>query len=523
MSAIVGSDFGSAAPLSEQDREHLLHIPFTAAPRRLFGRLCVRLLSLTLALLPATACFAGEQAERAIAAVKQLLASGEVKPGTVIRLNLKQGNIAAFLGRDNELKNDWEKATGILLDAVVMPQLASREAIRKTPGIDITIARNHEYPDLLNEDLIEDLTPFLKRFGFTLAEDTHSGYMLLREQAYLGDRVVAIPADLDVQLIYLRKDLLEDPEERRRFRKTHGRDPAVPKTWQEYTELVRFFNRPQEGFYGALEPREKLTAWMYWLPRYAAFAAPGQYLFDSRMKPLIDSAAGIAATESWLATIPFSPPEINSDGKDYSYTLPYFLRGKGFSTLITPAGAKLANLDKSAIKGKLIAAPLPGRLDGDRLLRRSTIMYGNNLVLPRSGKNKELAFLYAMWQTDPDNSIRSVMVSGGFADPYRYNHLANEEIRKVYSPQALEALRAALPDTLPAGTGLPGDADYLAALGQQLSLAATGKQNAAEAMAKTARAWEAITEGLGRAQQIAYWEHFRKSFPRAVSAQRLAD
>ncbi len=493
-----------------------MRIPLTTAPRGLLGSFPARLLTLMLALLPAFSCLAGEQAERAVAAVKQLIASGEVEPGTVIRLSLKQGNIAAFMGRDNQLKNDWEEATGILLDAVVMPQLASREFIRKTQDVDITIARNHEYPDLVNEGLIEDLTPFLQRFKFSLPEDTNSGYMLLRQQAYLGEQVVAIPADLDVQLIYLRRDLLEDAEEGKRFHKAYGRRLAIPKTWKEYTELAGFFNRPLEGFYGALEPRERLTAWMYWFPRYAAFAAPGQYLFDEQMKPLIDSAAGVAATESWLATIPFSPPDVRGEGRDYSYTLPYFLRGKGFSTLITPAGGKLANLDQSAIKGKIIATPLPGHAIGNRIQRRSTLMYGNNLVLPRSGKNQALAFLFAMWQTDPDNSLRSVLVSGGFSDPYRYNHLGNAEIRKVYSPQVLDALRAALPATLPAGTGLPGDADYLAALGQQLWLAAAGSQSAEQAMARTAQEWEAITARLGRERQIAHWKIFRKNFPRVV-------
>lgn len=480
--------------------------------RRLFGGATLRPMALALALLASLPCPAGEQAERAIAAVRELVAAGEVKAGSVIRLSLKQGNIAAFMDRDNELRKEWEAATGILLDAIVMPQLASREFIRRTPDVDLTIARNHEYPDLMKEGLISDLTPLLQRFGFTLPEDEQSGYLLLREQAYLGNRIVAIPADLDVQLIYLRKDLLEDPEERRRFRQKHGRDLTVPETWQQYTDLVAFFHRPQEGFFGALEPRERLTAWMYWFPRYAAFAAPAQYLFDERMKPLIDSAAGIAATESWLATIPFSPPEITGEGRDYSYTLPLFLRGKGFATLITPAGAKIAGSDHSAIKGRFIAAPLPGHRHGGRLLRRSTLMYGNNLVVPRSSTNRELAFLYAMWHTDPDNSARSVLVGGGFADPYRYNHLSHPEIRQIYSEQALEALRAALPGTQPAGTGLPGDAEYLAALNHQLWLAATGRQNAAEAMAAAAREWEMITDRLGRERQQAHWRSFRRDF-----------
>jgi multiple sugar transport system substrate-binding protein len=463
-------------------------------------------------LLAAGAAHAGEQAERAIAAVKQLVARGEIKPDAVLKLRVKQGNIVSFLGRDYELQKEWEKQSGILIDASVMPQLDSLEFIRGSADIDLTIARSHEYPDLFHNGLIEDLTPLMQRFGFSLPDDANSGYILVRPQAYFGERLVAIPADLDVALLFLRRDLIEDPDNRAKFRDKHGRDLKVPTTWREYQQLVEFFHRPNEGLFGLSEPRERLTGWMYWLPRYLSAAAPNQYLFDDQMRPLLDSPAGIAATHNYVATVPYSPPQSLEEGKDYSYSLPFFLRGNAFATVLTTATAKLSSRDGSAIKDKFIAAPMPGQVVGNRLVRRTQFIYGNNLVVPASAPNKALGFLFAMWLTDPDNSARSV-AANGFADPYRYNSLRDERVRTMYTPQSLEVLHKELSITAPSGTGLPGDSEYLAALSTNLWLAASGKLTSKQAMAKTAREWELITERYGRAKQIAHWQAFKKLYP----------
>ncbi len=460
---------------------------------------------------------AAEQADKAIAAVKQLVSSGAVKPNTVLKLQVKQGNMVSFLGRDYELQKDWEKQTGILIDASVMPQLDSLEFIRRSTDVDLTIARNHEYPDLFEGRLIEDLTPLLERYGFSLPDDPASGYMLLKHQAYFGDRIVAIPADLDVALLFVRRDLLEDAANRARFRDKHGGELKAPRTWREYQQLVEFFHRPEEGFFGSAEPREKLTGWMYWLPRYLSAAAPNQYLFDEQMKPLVNSPAGVAATESYIATVPYSPPQSLEEGKDYSYSLPFFIRGKAFATVLTMATAKISSREGSAIKDKIMALPTPGQVVGKRLVRRTQIIYGNNLVVPANAPNKALGFLLAMWLTDPGNSARSV-AANGFTDPYRYINLRDERVRAMYTPQAIEILQGELPVTAPSGTGLPGDNDYLAALSNNIWLAAGKQLTPKDAMDRTAREWDAITERHGRARQIAHWQAFRKLYPVATEA-----
>lgn len=464
---------------------------------------------------------AAEQADRAVAAVKQLVATGALPAGAALRLTVKQGNLASFLGENEQLKADWERATGTEIDARIMPQLASRAFIQDDDTVDLTIARSNETPDLVSEGLIMPLSPLIERFGFVLPDTPPDGFVHVRQQALFNGQVVAIPADGDAALLFLRRDMMEDPAQQASFLARFGRTLAPPRTWAEYQDLVAFFDRPAEGFYGALEPRDTLTGWMYWMPRFLAHAQVGQHLFDEAMRPTIDSPEGIAATESYLATLAHSPAGVLKQGNDYSFTLPLFLSGKGFSTIITVAAAKLANTRTSPVYGKVMAVPMPGRVVAGQTVPHPTLIYGNNLVIPARAKHKTLAFLFAMWLTDPDISARSVGVAGGFTDPYRYHHFDDPRIRAVYGEAFLDAAKAQLPYVAPAGTGLPGDAAYLEALSENLSVAAHGRQSAAAAMHNTARQWEAITEQRGRRAQVAHWQRYRAALP-ASASPRLA-
>jgi multiple sugar transport system substrate-binding protein len=329
---------------------------------------------------------------------------------------------------------------------------------------------------------------------------------------WLASRLLAIPADLDVALLFLRRDLLDNEDNRTQFRARYGRELAPPATWEEYRQLAEFFHRPKDGFYGAGEPRERHTAWMYWLPRYLSASGGGTVFFDARMRPQLLTVAGIAATESFIATVPFSPPQVLEDGKDFNYTLPLFIRGNTFSTILTVATAKIANREGSAIRGRFMAVPMPGFVNEGKLQRHTAFIYGNNLVVPSNGNQPELAFLYAMWLTDPDNSLRSV-TANGIADPYRHHHLRDEQVRDLYTLQALDVLRNELRVVRPGGTGLPGDTEYMAALSNQLWQAAAGRISPREAMVRASREWDAITDRLGRTAQIKHWKALRQSAP----------
>lgn len=457
---------------------------------------------------------AGEQAERAVAAVRKLIKTGEVAEGTVIKLLVKQGNINNFWGDNFEIKMQWEQQTGTLIDARIMPQRALLESIKENKDIDITVARQREYPDLYLGNYIIDLAPFVEKYRFIFDDNRVDGYISPKVQTEFDNKIVAVPADGDITVLYLRKDLMDDPKNKEAFKKKYNRALAVPETWDEYQDLVEFFHNYRKGFYGSCEQRDPLTGWMFWMPRYTCRANPNQYLFDENMHPLIDSPAGIAATKSYLATIPFSPPEVLKEGNDYNYTMPFFKRGDGFSCIITLAGAKVFNLESSAVKDKFTCVPVPGAIVGDRLVKRPSFIYGNNLVVTNTSEHKELAFLFAMWMSDPDISTRSILVTSGIADPYRTNHITDKRVWPIYTKQTLDALAQQISTTTPAGTGLPGDTEYIQALNENLLLAGKGKLTANEAMKRTAQKWEEITEKYGRERQIRYWRSFIKNFPR---------
>jgi len=464
------------------------------------------------ALLVASPANAGKQADLAVAAVKAMVASGEVGRDARIKVAFKSGNIAALLGPALELQKEWEQATGVMISARVIPQQPAQLNLKANPDIDLTVARNHEFADLLEQGLIEDLTPLAGKYGFGIDDKPPQGFFRLRLQGYVGDKLVAVPADGDVMLMYLRRDLLESPVEKAAFRKAYGRELAVPKTWQEYDQLQQFFHRPQQGLYGSAEQRERDSAWMFWLPRYLSQADPERRLFDDRLVPLIDSPAGIAATESYVASVRYSPPEILGEGRDYSYTLPLFMQGKAFSTMFTIAGAKLLNTPASAVRGKFIATAIPGTQVGKRIVRRNIPIYGNNLVVSSRGAQRRLAFLFTMWLTDPDVSLRTVGVKGGFTDPFRWNHLNDPRIKELYTANALANFAREWDIAVYPGTGLPGDGAYLDALNHHLWLAASGKESAAEAVRRTAQEWEKLTQERGREKLLPWLKTFNEGF-----------
>jgi multiple sugar transport system substrate-binding protein len=60
----------------------------------------------------------------------------------------------------------------------------------------------------------------------------------------------AFPTEGDADGWAYRKDLFEDPAEMEAFKAQYGYDLAVPKTYQELTDIAKFFTRPDAGLYG---------------------------------------------------------------------------------------------------------------------------------------------------------------------------------------------------------------------------------------------------------------------------------
>jgi multiple sugar transport system substrate-binding protein len=65
--------------------------------------------------------------------------------------------------------------------------------------------------------------------------------------------LLSIPRNIDVRLLYYRRDLFEDAAEQKSFLATAGRELRVPETWEELAQVAVFFTRPPE-LYGFAFP-----------------------------------------------------------------------------------------------------------------------------------------------------------------------------------------------------------------------------------------------------------------------------
>ncbi len=65
--------------------------------------------------------------------------------------------------------------------------------------------------------------------------------------AKVDDEYKFMPVWTNAEVLYYQKSLFEDPEEQAAFKTEYGYDLEVPKTWQEYIDVAKFFTRDTDG------------------------------------------------------------------------------------------------------------------------------------------------------------------------------------------------------------------------------------------------------------------------------------
>lgn len=104
--------------------------------------------------------------------------------------------------------------------------------------------------DAVNANAVENLSPYIKE---NPPQDFPKGWhqSLLHLQEINGN-VYGLPFHDGPECLIYRKDLFENPEEQKAFKNKFGYSLQPPKTWQEFTEIASFFNRPEQNLYGCV-------------------------------------------------------------------------------------------------------------------------------------------------------------------------------------------------------------------------------------------------------------------------------
>ncbi|MGB5255043.1 MAG: extracellular solute-binding protein [Sedimenticolaceae bacterium] len=359
-------------------------------------------------------------------------------------------------------------------------------------------------------------------------DDIHPAY---RERLMTWDgKWIAATVDGDLFSGYYRKDLFGDPENQAAFRARYGYELFPPDTWEQYRDIAEFFNgcsSPDVGLiYGTAEAFAR-NGKQFWtlFSRASAYTNhpdfPGAQFFDpDTMRAQIDNPGWLRAVREYKEILAFSPPGAAQFGIVEARGA--FLDGRTAMALDWGDTAQLAeDPARSKVAGKVGYFVLPGttRVWDSRLWRwddRGSVYKAPFLAfggwiagVPKNSRHQQAAWDYIMWLSSPENSLRDVVTSGTGINPYRFTHFTNIDAwTKALSISAaseyLGMVRASL-DSPHAAMDLriPGFHRYTEMLEEELTRILRNDSEVDAAMQRVATAWNAITDELGRQQQLA--------------------
>jgi multiple sugar transport system substrate-binding protein len=319
---------------------------------------------------------------------------------------------------------------------------------------------------------------------------------------YLGN-YVAVSFDGDYQSWNYRKDLFEDPDEMAAFKAKYGWDLQWPETWEQLDQLAEFFHRPDEGLLGCTDIRNSIWGLTNWIQRYASFANPAQMYFDPETgKPLINSPAGIQATQEYADTMAYKSPDALAWGWPEQYN--NMAAGGTAITCAFPNMPKfLDNPDNpdSTIAGKLRTGIAPGRIIDGALIRRTVWWPNITFAVSTQTKYPEASYLFLQWGGSPSLFTFMVGNPAGYFDPFQVSDFKDPVVVASYHEYHVPTMTGSIERSVPP-LNLNGASEYETALDTNVQAVIAGQKTAEQAMADCEAEWEKITDRLGRDKQI---------------------
>ncbi len=421
------------------------------------------------------------------------------------------GYMTAFRLVEGELQQQY--GFRMTYDTVPADQLYQRDMLEFTGGTashDLVLLQPGWLADYSRH--LEPLEPLARKVGvdLRLGDDVLPAFATYMRW---DNVLLAVPFDADqLQLLYHRA-AFERPANRTAFRAKHGYDLRPPETWEQYRDMAEFFATTDwmgdgKKRFGVVEAwRRGLWSYSWWLTRFASY---GGVYFDDAMKPLVNAAAGRKALENMLAVRPFAPPAVATAPNPEMRAI--FANGDSAMCINFSSLARVVmSPNASKIVGQAGVAVLPGVRRGSEVYRRPAFGGGGwILAIPRYARNREAAMLALAAISQPAAALTLALDFRTTVDPWRRSTLESPKWAEVwpdhreYARQLLavteETPRLGIPDLQ-----IPASEQYRTALGTEINVALVGDKAPQQALDDAARAWDAITDRLGRDQQRAYW------------------
>lgn len=347
-----------------------------------------------------------------------------------------------------------------------------------------------------------------------------------------------VPNDCDGQILYYRKDILTNPDYKKRFWEKYGYEMVVPpSTWNELRDIAEFFNgwdwdNDKKVDYGiAMHLKVGGQGMFHFESMSAPYLInpvnPNLWWFDPEtMKPLIASPGHLEALKMLIDLKNCGPRAALSWSLGEAWDC--FLRGDAiFCFTWGDLGSLAQDETRSVVRGKLGCSPLPGTLKSYDPVSSKWITFkrpntvGNTTggswagIVSALSKHPQATYDFLSFMATKEANFWNACTGWTGVDPGRtfvfiepYGPAKVEDYvvtgydasdakeytagfyKNFYNPLMYPYLR------------IPGAVEYDTALDVYLSEAATGTCSPEEALKKVYGEWERTTDRLGRDEQI---------------------
>lgn len=305
-------------------------------------------------------------------------------PGTVKVLHVAGPEMDEILKHTS----DFEKQTGIKLITEEAPrdlrtEKAMRELSSQTGEYDVLYCWIGELPSFAATGGLLPLDDYLT------AQEKQDVYGDLLKYFSWKGKVVMMPQYVNFNMLFYRKDLVEDPTERAAFRAKYGYDLKAPETWKELYDIAEFFYRPPD-FYGyTVQGIEWLAGWNLLMYMWTN----GGGWVDAEQNLIIDSPKNLEALEFMKSLVPLSPPGWETVGLFEADDL--MKAGKLFcyQTWTYIWGAYHDEASAGKVYNKVGVALPPHGPNGQSL----TVGSGGGYMVSKGSKNPASAVKYLKW------------------------------------------------------------------------------------------------------------------------------
>ena len=453
----------------------------------------------------ASSAFAGAEEDAIIASAKKLTAT-EVTGILWSNYQVAVSPIAA----------EFKAATGIDLSKIQdistfdIPQRAMAEALSKSPEFDFFHVDSNMIPSLASAGLLEPLDSYMADANFKINAVGDFG----KFQTYKG-KTYGMPTDGNVMVQFVRKDLFENPDERKAFADKHGREMTWPETWEEELELMKFFTRPDDNLWGSANLRDRGSS-LVWF--YMYFYSAGGFPFDDDMNPTLNTPEGEYAVQTFLNVKAASHPE--AAGWGTPQMIPRIVNGNAFSCQYWDGIIALAeNPNKSKTSGKWTYGLVPGSKFSGKLVHRSVSAPVVSIVVNRHSPRKAQMAHLAMYMATAANSSRIVGDPvNTFHDPWHVAHFKPGSLPfNTYTAGGMAGIERNLKITAPP-IYMTGLLEFETELKRNISEAYTGDKTAKSVVKDTEDAWKRTVRRIGKRKLKEELATYKSLFPSVDTA-----